>query len=272
MNYKFIQPVSMRVTKEQYERDLRQPLLKMGYEEALSDWTLHLILTTNLIGNDSYLSNIRDYRKSYNSRYFIPDYNPQLFLAIAAMSNIEYGIYGEWWYCTENVKMLSNGRIEYNKGKLYMGLDNERIINNSRDNNHYWRDDNRFEHFRKATLQELIEKFTNKETIKEDIMKKELTQEQFEELKNLIAPENVEKFNKLFKVNKNAIKEDLDLYTDFGTDDIEIAADVFSCDGNFLPFRENYRLRSLWVTENIDIHIVDGSNGDKLIMFNKKEQ
>ena len=66
MNYKFIQPVSMRVTKEQYERDLRQPLLKMGYEEALSDWTLHPILTTNLIGNDSYLSNIRDYRKSYN--------------------------------------------------------------------------------------------------------------------------------------------------------------------------------------------------------------
>ena len=31
---KFIQPVSMVVTKEQYERDLRQPLLDMGYEEV----------------------------------------------------------------------------------------------------------------------------------------------------------------------------------------------------------------------------------------------
>ena len=98
--------------------------------------------------------------------------------------------------------MLSNGRIEYNKGKLYMGLDNERIINNSRANNHYWRDDNRFEHFRKATLQELIDKFTNKETIKEDTMKKELTQELIKDLKNLIAPENEEAFNKIMGIKK----------------------------------------------------------------------
>ena len=102
-------------------------------------------------------------------------------------------------------------------------------------------------------------------------MKKELTQEQFEELKNLIAPENKEKFNKLFKVNKNAIKEDLDFNIDFGTDYISVAAGVFSCDGNFLPFRENYHLRSLWVNNNIDIHIVEGSYGDKLIMFNEKD-
>ena len=54
-------------------------------------------------------------------------------------------------------------------------------------------------------------------------MKKELTQEQFEELKNLIAPENKEKINKLFKVNKNAIKNDLE-YFDSGTTDISIAA------------------------------------------------
>ena len=34
MDYKFIQPVSMQVTQEQYERDLREPLLKIGYEEV----------------------------------------------------------------------------------------------------------------------------------------------------------------------------------------------------------------------------------------------
>ena len=267
MNYKFIQPVSMRVTKEQYERDLRQPLLKMGYEEIMiKKWEDIPILVTNLGSTRRHLSNTTESLKTKHHRYFIPDYNPEFFLAIAAMSNIEYGIYGEWWYCTENVKMLSNGRIEYNKGKLYMGLDNERIINNSRANNHYWRDDNRFKHFRKATLQELIEKFTNQ---KQDIMK-EITNEQFNELKNLIAPENVEKFNKLFKVNKNAIKNDLE-YFDSGTSDISIAAGVFSCDINFLPFSENYRLRSLWVTDNIDIHIVDGNSGDKLIMFNEKD-
>ena len=268
MNYKFIQPVSMRVTKEQYERDLREPLLAMGYKEVVIEkWEELPILVTNLGSAPHHLSKTRESLKTEYNRYFIDHYNPKLFLAIAAMSNIKYGIYGEWWYCTENVKMLSDGRIEYDKGKLYMGMDNERIINNSRDNDHYWRDDNRFEHFRKATLQELIEKFTNQ---KQDVMK-EITNEQFNELKNLIAPENVEKFNKLFKVNKNAIKEDLDLYTDFGTGDISIAAGVFGCDGNFLPFRENYHLRSLWVNNNIDIHIVEGSYGDKLIMFNEKD-
>ena len=266
MNYKFIQPVSMRVTKEQYERDLREPLLKIGYEEVcFTDLDKLNILITS---ENGLVSNSNEKSCFICGRYFIDHYNPQLFLAIAVMSNIKYGIYGEWWYCTENVKMLSNGRIEYNKGKLYMGLDNERIINNSRGNNHYWRDDNRFEHFRKATLQELIEKYTNQ---KQDIMKKELTQEQFEELKNLIAPENKEKFNKLFKVNKNAIKEDLDLDIDFGTPDIFIAAGIFGCDINLSPFRENYRLRSLLVNNNIDIHIVEGNSGDKLIMFNEKD-
>ena len=65
-----------------------------------------------------------------------------------------------------------------------------------------------FEHFRKATLQELIDKFTNKETIKEDTMKKELTQELIKDLKNLIAPENVEKFDELMGIKKPIPKKE----------------------------------------------------------------
>lgn len=249
MNYKFIQPVSMQVTKEQYERDLREPLLMLGYkEDDVTDWDESEILVTNFNGENEAIGIVADNRKNAENRHFIPEYNPQLFLAIAAMTKGGIPIVREWFVYTDYVVE----RAGYKVGVLYK---NENPLINAR-----WK--------RKATLQELIDKFTNK---KQDIMK-EITNEQFNELKNLIAPENVEKFNKLFKVNKNAIKEDLDFYIDFGTPDIEIAKDAFSCDSNFLPFRENYRLRSLWVKDNIDIHIIDGEDGDKLIMFNEKEQ
>ena len=59
---------------------------------------------------------------------------------------------------------------------------------------------------RKATLQELIYKFTNKETIKESVMKIEVTTKLIEELKGLIAPENEEKFNKLMGIEKPIFK------------------------------------------------------------------
>ena len=206
MQNKFRRPVSMQVTKEQYEKDLREPLLRMGYLElGVAEWVAAPVLVTNYANTVFCISNtINEYKKRHN-RYFVPEYNPKLFLAIAAMSNEEYGIYGEWWYCTKDVKMEGSGKVEYNRGKLYMGLDNERIINNSRTYNHYWRGDYRFEHFRKATLQELITNFT--ENKQENIMKKEITTEQFEELKNLIAPENEEKFNKLMGIEKPVFKK-----------------------------------------------------------------
>ena len=204
MEHTFIQPVSMQVTQEQYERDLREPLLKMGYKEIyMIGWDETPILATNYGGIKYGINNIAKGCKEHNNRYFIPEYNPKLFLAITAMSSKECGIYGEWWYCTENVKMLSDGRIEYDKGKLYMGLDNKRIINNLRDINHYWRYDNKFEHFRKATLQELITNFTKQENIM-----KEITTELITELKNLIAPENEEKFNKLMGIEKPMFKKE----------------------------------------------------------------
>ena len=207
MQNKFTQPVSMRVTKEQYKKDLREPLLRMGYlENVAAEWMIVPILVTNYGNTGFYISNtINEYKKKHN-RHFIDHYNPKLFLAIAAMSDVQYGIYGEWWCCTEDVKMSSDGRIEYNKDKLYMGLDNERIVNNSRNENHYWRGDYRFEHFRKATLQELITNFT--ESKQENIMKKEITTELIEELKNLIAPENEEQFNKLMGIEKPMFKKE----------------------------------------------------------------
>ena len=186
MNYKFIQPVSMRVTEEQYQRDLREPLLKMGYEEVrITDWDEAPILATNYEDTEYILSNVGEESKDNYDRYFIPDYNPELFLAIAAMTDSISPIAGEWIVYTDSMaEMLGlRARQLYRVGKLNT---------NTR-------------YMRKATLQELIEKFTNQ---KQDIMKKEITNEQFNELKNLIAPENEEAFNKIMGIKKPMFRKE----------------------------------------------------------------
>lgn len=185
MDYKFIQPVSMQVTQEQYERDLREPLLKMGYEGFILDFALFPILVTNIDGRKGLLSNVSDDRKSVNNRYFIPDYNPELFLAIAAMTDKESPIVGEWLVWNSVYASVGGYKI----GDIVQcGNPNITLVG-----------------LRKATLQELINKFANK---KQDIMKKELTQELIKDLKNLIAPENVEKFDELMGIEKPMFRKE----------------------------------------------------------------
>ena len=182
MNYKFIQPVSMRVTKEQYERDLREPLLKMGYEEAcMIYWDKNLFLATFSGVNNPFMTNIKNGRG-----FVIPEYNPKLFLAIAAMTDKETPIVGEWLVCIDEMAYIISG---YKVGEFVKNGNPNIELN--------W--------FRRATLQELIEKYTNQ---KQDIMKKEITNEQFNELKNLIAPENVEKFDELMGLKKPIPKKE----------------------------------------------------------------
>ena len=190
MNYKFIQPVSMRVTKEQYERELREPLLKMGYGEVtIANFNKMPIIATNYNGYYRSLSNLNDMRKSHYNRYFIPDYNPEFFLAIAAMTDKESPIVGEWLVCIDEMAYIISG---YKVGEFVKNGNPNIELN--------W--------FRRATLQELIEKFTNKESIKEDTMKKELTQELIKDLKNLIAPENEEAFNKIMGIKKPMFRKE----------------------------------------------------------------
>ncbi len=92
---KFIQPVSMVVTKEQYKRDLRQPLLDMGYEEGIfGDFRTFPVLITSF-KNNSVVTNVAIDFIANKDYYFIDHYNPKLFLAIAAMTNEGLGIVGE---------------------------------------------------------------------------------------------------------------------------------------------------------------------------------
>lgn len=199
MDYKFIQPVSMRVTKEQYERDLREPLLRMGYKEFYEEeWEDTHVLVTNYANTRGEISNTSKWHKKNYNRHFIDHYNPKLFLAIAAMTDKESPIVGEWLVCTAEVTNMGGNKV----GDFVKNENPNMILN--------W--------FRRATLQELIEKFTNQ---KQDIMKKELTLELIKDLKNLIAPENVEKFDELMGIEKPMFQKE-----DFITGD-----KVFTRDG-----------------------------------------
>lgn len=187
MQNKFRQPVSMQVTKEQYEKDLREPLLRMGYEEFYKEeWEDIHVLVTNYENTRGEVSNTSKWHKESYNRHFIDHYNPKLFLAIAAMTDREFPIVGEWFVYTDNMVE----QYGYEAWRLYK---NENPNMNVRCQ-------------RKATLKELITYFT--ENKQENIMKKEITTELIEELKGLIAPENEERFNKLMGIEKPKFKKE----------------------------------------------------------------
>ena len=165
MTTKFIQPVSMRVTEEQYERDLRQPLLAMGYEEkTISDFDLSPILTNNYDDIMGVVSNTDEDAIKTRNRHYIPDYNPEYFLAVAAMTNVKLGCVGEWF--------IYNGEDSYDikNGEMCMITKRSGVITNIKNERgdtfethiSYWHSI-----FTKATLSDLINKFeykTNKNT------------------------------------------------------------------------------------------------------------
>src|SRR5690606_10197863 len=78
--------VSMPCTEEQYNRDLKEGLEKLGYEkmEALSGTPKQIICTQYSEANNHVAITTINNRHNKN-RHFIPEYNPELFLAIAGM-------------------------------------------------------------------------------------------------------------------------------------------------------------------------------------------
>jgi len=141
----FTQPVSMECSQEHYERDLKNPLLEMGYSEAdLASWNKCPYLITNYMGVKNRISNTDNPVYARNGRYFIDHYNPELFLALAAMTEMKtvsgdkFGGKGEW--------IVKNNKFEK--------LDKKRFFND------LWR---------KVTKEELINKFTNKMKEEQDL-------------------------------------------------------------------------------------------------------
>lgn len=89
MNYKFIQPVSMQVNQEQFDH-LSKELEKLGYiPDNLNSGTILVgvhFLVTQYRGTNKNFSNSAS-RYLEEGHYFIDHYNPELFLALAAMTD-----------------------------------------------------------------------------------------------------------------------------------------------------------------------------------------
>jgi hypothetical protein len=202
----FIQPVSMKCSREQYERDLKAGLLQMGYKEKQLDCTFEN-LVNNLNGSIGAISNISNTDLCRWNRYYISEYNPELFLALCAITHFDTGITGEWWYC-----ICNGSQSAFKEGGLYKQISNN-IFNygsfiNDKGGPDGWNTDN-LSYFRKATSEEIINHLKGKmKKAETKIIKKE----DFEKLYNISCPKWRDKFDDYLKpyMFKAYIEFDLD--------------------------------------------------------------
>lgn len=158
---KFTQPVSMKCSQEQYERDLKEPLLAMGYDEySVTTFDFYPIIVTNHGGNNKRFSNLLYDRINEYNRYFVDTYNPSLFLALAGMTDSEDGNIGEWWHCTDGGALFTDKSLYK---QMNLNVLRPKAFLNDDDNLDGWGTSNKHR-FRKATQEEIINQFSNKET------------------------------------------------------------------------------------------------------------
>lgn len=188
MTHKFTQPVSMACTVEEYEKDLKYKLLAMGYKEKdmCRGNGEYNILCTNYSCRNNELWLGSDYQKTDHNRYFIDHYNPNLFLAMAAMTEGEIPIVGEWMICIkktpkDDVNSFEKGELiqvtsirenQYGRGIGDFGLQYNRT------------------YFRKANKEEIIKHFTKQETMNiQELSKDELLKLKEQIEKELTKPD-----------------------------------------------------------------------------------
>jgi hypothetical protein len=101
----------MKVTQQQFENDLKPLLTQMGkHDNTWGGWIEHPYVTATSRNNK-----IGNYRGVDYPEYYIDHYNPELFLALAAMTDSEEGNIGEYWKFIDTVYMGDN----FTRGKIY---------------------------------------------------------------------------------------------------------------------------------------------------------
>ena len=108
---KYTSDVTMKVTKQQFENDLKPSLTQMGrHDNTWGGWIDHPYIAVNSKNNK-----ICNYRGIDYTEYCIDHYNPELFLALAAMTDDENGNVGEYWKFIDTVYKGNN----FTRGKIY---------------------------------------------------------------------------------------------------------------------------------------------------------
>jgi hypothetical protein len=101
----------MKVTQQQFENDLKPSLTQIGrHDNTWGGWIKHPYVSVNSKNNK-----IGNYRGIDYTEYYIDHYNPELFLALAAMTDSENGNVGEYWKFIDTVYVGSN----FTRGKIY---------------------------------------------------------------------------------------------------------------------------------------------------------
>lgn len=153
---KFITPVSMQVTKEQYEKDLRDKLLKMGYKENGYEYRY---TQPYLLCGWYTCNNEMGFNQDHGSiAYKIPTYNPELFLALAGMREDKEIKVGDWVIPRYYTDLLDRvGPIGILQEDDEPGRGPYRYNVKSKDGS-YW-----YTHVRHANKEEIINHFTKQE-------------------------------------------------------------------------------------------------------------
>lgn len=92
---KFKYPVSMVVTKEQFEADLRKPLEELGYDFSQYMY-LSTTLCTNMDNRDDMVSHLSPSLRFDHKRFYIEGYRPDLFIALASQKEGDTPNVGEY--------------------------------------------------------------------------------------------------------------------------------------------------------------------------------
>ena len=168
MKHKFIQPFAMEVTDdhlEHFNKEVLPKLLEMGYNEddmerSNSFGVYHFILS-NWKRNHHKLSFGVKRHYEENLRILLPPNHFDLLLAIAAMTDKEDGIKGEWWKCTSNkfpsftknklYQQKTEGKTEGKYGHIYLIVKVDDKGSNTNGLN--------YSNFEKATLPEILDHF-----------------------------------------------------------------------------------------------------------------
>jgi hypothetical protein len=108
---RYTSDVTMKVTKQQFENDLKPSLTQMGrHDNTWGGWIDHPYVTVNSKNNK-----VSNYRGIDYTEYCIDHYNPELFLALAAMTDKEDGNVGEYWKFIDTVYKGNN----FTRDKIY---------------------------------------------------------------------------------------------------------------------------------------------------------
>lgn len=140
---KFIQPVSMSVTLNDFKKDLEYPLAILGYypvgfRKDFYGKTNNLLITN--FNEDNDFTNVITELKSAN-RYKIDCYNPDLFLALAAMTIGRDWIVGEYLVYMRDDSVFKVEKLSGNNFERGLASNNSKHL------------------YRKATFDEILNHF-----------------------------------------------------------------------------------------------------------------